>query len=444
MEQPTSSNKANILVVDDTPDNLRLISAMLTVQGYEVRKALNGKMAITACQMLVPDLILLDINMPDMDGYQVCQHLKSDNLTTDVPVIFISALDDILDKVKAFDLGGVDYITKPFNSTEVVLRIENQLKLRKLQLQLQHKNILLEQALEKLKSSQVQRIQNEKMIALGELVGGIAHEINNPISSIYGNIEYLEQYIQDFVTLISIYQQEYTQENPKIQAYVSKIDIPYIVNDLKKIIAEMHRGSNRISSIVVALQKFSRLDEASLKKVNIHDGIESSLLILENRLQNTATQTSIRIIRNYGELPCIACYVSELNQVFMHLLSNAIDAVNGEFNRAKPYQLEKSPLPTTPTIKISTYLTEHNTIAIAIHDNGLGIHPQASSRIFDPFFTTKDVNKGRGIGLAISYQIITQKHQGTIDFKSTPETGTEFIIEIPIIKTLNNELRYST
>jgi len=207
---PNHTSKENILVVDDTPDNLRLLSALLSEQGYTVRKALNGQMALTACKTLLPDLILLDVMMPGMDGYQVCQKLKADDKTRGVPVIFISALNDALDKVKAFDVGGVDYITKPFQLAEVLSRIGNQIKVRSLQIKLQEKNILLEQTLSELKSAQVQLIQSEKMVAMGQLVAGIAHEINNPINFIYGNLTYASQYIEDLVNLIEVYQEEFT------------------------------------------------------------------------------------------------------------------------------------------------------------------------------------------------------------------------------------------
>ncbi|MBC1242214.1 response regulator, partial [Nostoc sp. 2RC] len=323
----TTYHKKNILVVDDTPDNLRLLSAMLTAQGFEVRKALNGKMALTACQMLLPDVILLDINMPGMDGYQVCQQLKADDRTCEIPVIFISALDDVLDKAKAFDVGGVDYIAKPFHGAEVVLRIENQINLRLLQVKLQEKNFLLQQALDNLKAAQVQQIQNEKMVALGQLVAGIAHEINNPISFIYGNLQYAGQYVQDLVNIIEVYQQEYLQPTPKIQQVSQDIDLNFVIRDLQDLIAAMYRGSNRIREIVLALQNFSRHDESEIKRVNIHEGIDNTLVMLQHRLKETPNRPAIVVVKNYGKLPRIKCYASELNQVFMHLLNNAIDAL---------------------------------------------------------------------------------------------------------------------
>jgi len=415
-------HKRNILVVDDTPDNLQLLSAMLTAQGFEVRKALNGKMALTACQMVLPDVILLDINMPDMDGYQVCQQLKADEKTSEVPVIFISALDDIVDKVKAFDVGGVDYIAKPFHGAEVVLRIENQINLRLLQVKLQEKNFLLQQALDNLKAAQVQQIQNEKMVALGQLVAGIAHEINNPISFIYGNLRYAGEYVQDLVNLIEVYQQEYPKSTPKIQQLAKDIDLNFIIKDLQNLIGAMYRGSDRIREIVLALQHFSRHDEAEMKRVNIHEDIENTLVMLQHRLREVADRPAIVVVKDYGNLPLITCYPSELNQVFMHLLNNAIDAIEeGVGNQSS-----------TPQIRIHTEVTDLNMVKIAIADNGTGIEESLRSRLFDPFFTTKPVGKGSGLGLSISHQIIVQKHRGNITCTSSVGQGAEFAIKIPI------------
>jgi signal transduction histidine kinase len=425
----TNHHKRNILVVDDTPDNLRLLSAMLTAQGFEVRKALNGKMALTACQMVLPDVILLDINMPGMDGYQVCQQLKADDKTCEVPVIFISALDDVVDKVKAFDVGGVDYIAKPFHGAEVVLRIENQINLRLLQVKLQEKNFLLQQALDNLKASQVQQIQNEKMVALGHLVSGLAHEINNPISFIYGNLQYAGQYVEDLVNMIEVYQQEYPKPTPKIQEIAKDIDLNFMIKDLQSLIGAMYRGSDRIREIVLALQHFSRHDEAEMKRVNIHEDIENTLVMLQHRLREAADRPAIAVVRDYGNLPLVTCYTSELNQVFMHLLNNAIDAIEEAVGdqSSTPYSLLLA-----PQIRIHTEVTDLNMVKIAITDNGLGIEESLRSRLFDPFFTTKPVGKGSGLGLSISYQIIVQKHRGNITCTSSVGKGAEFTIEIPI------------
>ncbi|MEM7655878.1 MAG: response regulator [Bacteroidota bacterium] len=408
---------------DDTPDNLRLLSAILAAHGYEVRKALSGRMALTACQMMLPDIVLLDINMPQMSGYEVCRQLKADERTNDVPIIFISALDDVLDKVKAFDLGGVDYITKPFHRAEVVLRVENQINLRLLQVRLKEKNFLLQEALNNLKAAQAQKIQDEKMVALGNMVAGIAHEVNNPISFIYGNLEYTSEYVRQLVTVVEEYQRAYPQPTPKIQQLAEEIDLNFITTDLQKLTAAMNRGAERIRSIVIALQNFSRHEQSNLKSVDIHKGIDSTLMMLQHRLQETKHRSSIAVMKKYGKLPLIYCYASELNQVFMHLLNNAIDALD---DKSEIYPSEN------PQIKITTETVAPLSVKISIADNGLGIKENARSQLFDPFFTTKPVGKGSGLGLSISHQIIVQKHQGKINFSSSEQGGTEFFIEIPI------------
>lgn len=435
---PQRDYKANILVVDDTPDNLRLLSAMLTSQGYEVRKALSGKMALTACQMVLPDVILLDINMPEMNGYEVCRQLKANEKTRPIPVIFISALDDVLDKAQAFDVGGVDYITKPFHGVEVVLRIENQLNLCLLQNKLQEKNTLLQKALDDLKASQVQMIQQEKMAALGQLVAGIAHEVNNPISFIYGNLQYASQYVSDLVNLIEVYQQEYPNPTPRIQEIVKQIDLNFLINDQQNLMGAMFRGAERIRFIVEALQNFSRLDEAQMKRVDVHQGIDSTLVMLQHRLKQTTDRPAIEVVKEYGNLPLVTCYVSELNQVFMHLLNNAVDALEEHYEQ----QNSNYRLPITnyqlPSIHIRTMLTTPDTVKICIADNGPGVCESVLSRIFDPFFTTKPPGKGSGLGLAISYQIIVQKHQGKLTCASSLGKGAEFMIEIPLKQTQLN------
>ncbi|MFB2968362.1 response regulator [Aerosakkonema sp. BLCC-F183] len=430
----------NILVVDDTRDNLRLLSAMLTEKGYVVRKALNGQMALTACLTVLPDLILLDVMMPGMDGYEVCQKLKENEKTRDIPVIFISALNDVLDKVKAFDVGATDYITKPFQEAEVLSRVGNQLKLRSLQIKVQEKNFLLEKTLGELKNAEVQLVQNEKMLALGQLVAGIAHEINNPINLIYGNITYIKDYIIDLLSLLEAYQQEYPNSTAKIQQIVDTIDLNFLLDDTHNIIDAMHRGAERIQHLVLSLRNFSRLDEAEMKPVNIHEGIDNCLLMLQHRLRQTETHPPIQVIKDYGNLPLVTCYASEINQVFMHLLNNAIDALKqvtqysllASGSQSNPLATSQYPL---PTIRICTELIGSHTVRIRIADNGPGIPESVQSRLFDPFFTTKPPGSGTGLGLSISYQIVVQKHRGQLFCCSSPGHGAEFAIEIPVHQT---------
>ncbi|EAW37935.1 response regulator [Lyngbya sp. PCC 8106] len=424
-----TSNKPDILVVDDTPANLRLLSKMMTEHGYNVRQAINGKMALTAVKAVKPDLILLDINMPEMNGYTVCETLKKNEETCSIPIIFLSALDDALDKVKAFQVGGVDYVTKPFQLEEILVRIQNQLTIQQLHNQLQHQNQQLKTALSELQVTQAQLVQQEKMVGLMQLVAGIAHEINNPISFISGNIEPANQYIQDLIKLIKLYQYEYPQPSQVIQQTTEEIDFDFLISDVHNIISSMKNGVNRICTIILALRIFSRLDESDIKLINLHEGINSTLLLLDHKLKLPNHHSEIKIIKNYDQLPKITCYASQLNQVFLNLLSNAIDAIESKLaQQTVKFQ--------NPTIWITTELQDKNTVKIKIKDNGIGISPEVKTRLFDPFFTTKPVGKGSGLGLLTSYQIIVEKHQGKINFNSVFGEGAEFVIEIPIHQNL--------
>ncbi len=430
-------------MVDDTADNVRVLSRMLAGEGYKVFKALNGKMALTACLANPPDLILLDIMMPEMDGYEVCRRLKEDEKTREIPVIFLSALSDVDAKVKAFEEGGVDYITKPFQDAEVFSRVETHLKLFRLQASLQEQNSQLEEeikerqkakealeiskeklekALKELQTAQVQLVQNEKMAALGQLVAGVAHEINNPVSFIYSNLGSASQYIEDLFSLIEVYRQEYPQPTALVKDTMDEIDLDFLVEDLPNILQAMHRGADRIKAIVMSLRNFSRLDEAELKTVDIHEGTNSTLAILQHRLEG------IEVIKKYGNLPPVDCYARQLNQVFLHLLNNAIDALSGVYQTLP----EQMPDDFTPTIIITTEAPYRDTISIRIANNGSGISESERSRLFDPFFTTKQVGKGTGLSLSICYQIIVQQHGGNIACCSQPGGGTEFAIAIPV------------
>lgn len=414
-------SKGNILVVDDTPVNLKILTHLLGQRGYTVRQALNGKMAITASEATPPDLILLDINMPDMDGYQVCEQLKNNPRLSEIPVIFLSALDDVVDKVKAFDVGGSDYITKPFQALELFSRIENQLKLRSLQMQVHKKNTLLQQALENLKQAQAQLVQKEKMVSLAQMVAGIAHEINNPVNFIYGNLSHISEYTDDLLDLLQLYQKAMPEPPANIEELQGDMDWEFISEDLHRMVGSMKAGADRIREIVLSLRSFSRLGEAEIKAVDIHQGIDSSLMLLQHRLQGQSHRPDITVIRSYGDLPKVNCSAAEINQVFLNILTNAIDAL------ATPSPSGVS----TPTITISTSFCADGQVAIVIADNGHGMTEAVKNRIFDPFFTTKQVGSGKGLGLSISYQIVTD-HGGKLSCESTPGKGSTFTVLLPV------------
>jgi two-component system, NtrC family, sensor kinase len=279
----------------------------------------------------------------------------------------------------------------------------------------------LQLALQELKQAQTQLIQTEKMSSLGQMVAGIAHEINNPVNFITGNLNYTNEYIQDLLKLVELYRENLAENNEEIEEFEEEIDLDFIKEDLPKTVVSMQVGANRIREIVLSLRNFARLDESDMKFADIHEGIDSTLLILQNRLKGKADQATVSIIKNYSEIPKIECYPGQLNQVFMNILSNSIDALQHHEE---------------PCIIISSNLENKDDktfVVIKIKDNGSGIEENHLKHIFDPFFTTKPVGKGTGLGLSISYQIVVDRHKGNIECLSEIDKGTEFIISIPFI-----------
>ncbi|WP_257236445.1 ATP-binding protein [Nostoc sp. 'Peltigera malacea cyanobiont' DB3992] len=287
---------------------------------------------------------------------------------------------------------------------------------------LRQKNIVLKQTLQELRLTQSQLIQKEKMSSLGHLVAGIAHEINNPVNFIYGNLKHTDDYTQQLLWLLQLYQKYYPYPEPEIQNAKEEADIEYLTEDLPKMLTSMKIGASRIREIVLSLRIFSRLDEAEFKTADIHEGIDSTLLILQYRLKFQSSRPQITVIKEYAEIPKIQCFAGQLNQVFMNILANAIDALEEAFQNG---------LCPEPIIRISSAQVNEN-VVVQIADNGTGIPEAIQSRLFDPFFTTKQVGKGTGMGLSISYQIITEKHGGSLQCVSLLGQGAEFIITIPI------------
>ncbi|HEY9810167.1 MAG TPA: PAS domain S-box protein [Halomicronema sp.] len=314
--------------------------------------------------------------------------------------------------------------------SDITERKQAEQALRKSEAREREKASQLEEALQELQRTQTQLIQNEKMSSLGQLVAGVAHEINNPVNFIHGNLLHLNEYSENLLQLVEIYQLEYPP-NASIQNFLDEIDFNFLKTDISNILKSMQVGTERIRQIVLSLRNFSRLDESEMKPVDIHDGIESTLLILQNRLKAKSNQKAIHLVKNYGDLPLVECYASELNQVFMNILSNAIDAL--EENSCS---LENKDHCLLSTIQIRTGLKGEKFIFVEISDNGEGMNETVKSRIFDPFFTTKEVGKGTGLGMSISYQIIVKKHKGEINCFSELGKGTTFLISLPIAQKL--------
>jgi signal transduction histidine kinase len=327
--------------------------------------------------------------------------------------------------------------------------------MRESQAQLRHQAQQLELALLELQRTQTQLIQTEKMSSLGQLVAGVAHEINNPIGFIYSNLHHAKEYSQSLMKMLDLYRQHCPESLPAIAAEAEKIELDYLVEDLPKVLNSMQQGAERIRDIVLSLRNFCRLDEAQMKRVNIHDGINNTIMLLQSQLKERPGREAIAIHKEYGELPLVHCYPGQLNQVFMNILVNAIYALDEENKRknagAKGKEKPENSEPNldsqdsalsvykskcqTPTIRIRTELIKENQVAIRIYDSGPGMTEDVRKRLFDPFFTTKPVGQGTGLGLSITYEIVVNQHGGKLQCISELGKGTEFAIEIPVTQS---------
>lgn len=307
--------------------------------------------------------------------------------------------------------------------------VERTKELKQSELELRQKAIDLEAALQQLHKTQSEIVQNEKMSSLGQLVAGIAHEINNPVNFIYGNLVHAAKYTEEILELLNLYQKSSSAPPKLVKEFEQEIEIDFIKDDLPKLLTSMKAGADRIQKIVLSLRNFSRMDESDIKEVDIHEGIDSTLTILQSRLKAKSNRPEIFIKKNYDRLPLVECYAGQLNQVFMNVLSNAIDALE-ESSAITKRKLQ---------ITINTKRVDYHRIEIKIVDNGNGVPESARAKLFNPFFTTKDVGKGTGLGLSISYQIIVDKHNGNLSFASDLGQGTEFTITIPVRQSFAND-----
>ncbi|MEJ2716083.1 MAG: response regulator [Deltaproteobacteria bacterium] len=417
-----SREPAVILIVDDKPENLDVLSEMLRQCGHKVRPATKGKLALKAARKQAPDLILLDIMMSEMDGYEVCRQLKADPDLRNIPVIFISALTQAFDKVTALRCGGVDYISKPFQVEEVVARVETHLQLRRYQTALEEQNKRLDRTLHELKATQARMVQSEKMASLGVLTAGIAHEINNPVNFITSGIAGLRSLLDDLMEVMERYCSLDTKNTEQVLGEIvrlkEEIGFDEIRDGLYELIDNIQTGSERTAEIVKSLRTFARLDEDDEKAADIHQNIDSTLMMLRNQYKHL-----ISIKKNWGDIPPIFCYPGKLNQVFMNILGNAIEAI-----RSKPTRSSQE------EISIRTAVVEREGepfVEIEIRDTGGGIPDEIRNRIFEPFFSSKEVGKGNGLGLPISLAIV-ESHRGAIEVVNNHPSGAVFRIYLPM------------
>jgi len=366
--------KPKILVVDDSLPNVKMLRDRLRATGYEVVEAYDGLEALEKVEAEGPDLVLLDIMMPKMDGYEVCRRLRSQPSTRLLPVIMITALREMKDKVSGLEAGADDFLSKPFNPVELQARVTSLLRLRQRQLDL---------------------IESEKMASLGRLVAGVAHEMNNPIGFLYANMYHMEGYVGKL-------------RNALADQGTGASEVGPVLDGLDKLVASCRSGAERTKKIVEDLRTFSRLHEAELKEVDLHEAIESALTLWSGEFGERVT-----VHRGYGEVPPVRCYAGQVNQVLMHLLRNAGQAIAD-----------------TGDVWIRTDV-EDDRAMIEVRDSGEGIPPENLERVFDPFFTTREIGEGTGLGLSVSYGIV-ERHGGTIDVESAMREGSTFRVRLPI------------
>lgn len=475
MTVPNSQNSDFILIVDDNPDNLSVLANTLKSGGYSVRVAADGESALELVDEELPALILLDVMMPGIDGFETCRRLKEQPSTLAVPVIFMTALSDHENKVQGLSLGAVDYLTKPFNEAEVFARVRIHLKLQNLLQMLQQQNqqlnreieqrqaveamlqnlnndleqrvnlrtAELHQAMEKLQHTQVKMVQQEKLSVLGELMAGVAHEINNPMGCIANNIKFVQEYSKGLLEHLQLYKQSLPEPDEVILEHAEDIDLDFLTDDLPSLIQSMKTSSDTIRAISDSLRTFARRDQSQKKSFDLHEGIESTLLILKHRFKAEDNRPEIKVIKKFDNAPTVPCFPGQINQVVMNILANAIDAFD-ERNSSRRQTIQSQQLQPqegsngiqqiqSPCFQITiTTQVQPESVMIRIQDNAGGMPEVVRSQIFDSLYTTKPMGKGTGLGLAIARQIVVDTHGGSLDCQSSLGQGTTFEIELPL------------
>ncbi|GGA49916.1 hybrid sensor histidine kinase/response regulator [Okeania sp. KiyG1] len=436
-----------IMVVDNEYRNANLILNVLKKSGFNVIVVEDGASAIEKAKNVLPDLILLDILMPGIDGFEVCRTLQASERTKNIPVIFMTSLSESTEKIKGLNLGAVDYIVKPFKAEELLSRINIHIRLQKeikkrtaaqielqksaseLEDKVQARTAELSQSLEELQAAQLQLINSEKMSNIGALVAGIAHELNNPVSIAVGNVNLAETYLTAIISHIKLYQKQFPDPGLIIEKDAEEKDIDFMIEELPKILSSVQKASDRISKISVSLRSFAREDSTSKVSFDINEGIDNTLIILQHRLKANHQRPAIKIVKNYGNLPQINCYPNTLNQVFMSLLVNTINYLE-EYNHKK-FKTYQEILQNPNRITITTSIIESYGVEIRIANNGLGIVENLKDKLYEAFENTNTNSKVSNLGLSMSHLIIVNKHGGKLECNSICEKGTEFVIKLP-------------
>ncbi|MEO1591224.1 MAG: response regulator [Cyanobacteria bacterium J06632_22] len=436
---PKYNRPISILLVDDSYLDLTILSAMLSEQNYTVQRTSSASAALRIVETLVPDIIMLDINMPEMNGYDLCQRLKDHPKATDIPVIFVSASDNGIDKQKAFNAGGADYIEKPFQAEEVDVRIQNQLKIRLAAVALREKNLDLEATLKQLRHTQSLVMEAERVSTLSQIVGNIAQEIQTPMRLVGGNLQHIQRCCENILSLLHLYEElckrpEFLLSEAQRNSQLSLIQSD--IKDITQLLSSTMTEAGQVSTVADSINSLFSMGEADLKMVDINKSIEVVLSILKRRFEPDEGQ-SIRLVKRLGLLPRVTCYPNQLSQALFVMLSQALDAVQEKHRSGNSSNV-------SPMIEVFTKLQHQDKITITIRHNGVQPPELTCLRMDPPQWSIwkdekhLDINAHqRELNLFISYQVIVDKHQGKFDYRIADDDVTEFFVELPVLQPVS-------
>ena len=410
---------AKILTIADVV-TLEVVQELLGREGHQVRVALNAGGGLELARELSPDAIVCDGTSPQIDWLEVCRLVKADRELATAYFVLLTTPEQF-EELQELDAPFDDFLFKPIVKQELLGRVRAGMRSRELKLSLERTEQELQLSCDRI-------VQSEKMSSLGELVSGIAHEINNPITFIYSNLTHVQSYATDLIELLRLYQKQFVNPGAEIMQKQQDMEVEFILNDLLKIVSSMRTGSDRIRQIILSVQDFSRSDRSGWQLFDISDGLENILLLLQHRLPAREGRRDIKVMKEYGNLPQVECYAGQLNQAFLNIINHAIDALEESTQELE----ESESVKFKPVILISTQVIDAQRISIEIADNSLAISEDITDQISDSFLMRKPAEDSRALGLAISYQIIVKQHKGELKCFSEPGKGTKFRIEIPL------------
>ena len=410
---------AKILTIADVV-TLEVVQELLGREGHQVRVALDAGGGLELARELSPDAIVCDGTSPQIDWLEVCRLVKADRELATAYFVLLTTPEQF-EELQELDAPFDDFLFKPIVKQELLGRVRAGMRSRELKLSLERTEQELQLSCDRI-------VQSEKMSSLGELVSGIAHEINNPITFIYSNLTHVQSYATDLIELLRLYQKQFVNPGAEIMQKQQDMEVEFILNDLLKIVSSMRTGSDRIRQIILSVQDFSRSDRSGWQLFDISDGLENILLLLQHRLPAREGRRDIKVMKEYGNLPQVECYAGQLNQAFLNIINHAIDALEESTQELE----ESESVKFKPVILISTQVIDAQRISIEIADNSLAISEDITDQISDSFLMRKPAEDSRALGLAISYQIIVEQHKGELKCFSEPGKGTKFRIEIPL------------